>query len=134
MASGEVRFVYRHFIVIGQESIFAAMGTECAAEQDMFWEYHDAIFDDWERGRQNGFGFGWLNETAADLDLDAAEFEDCIRSGRPFERVRASQIDGMGRGINSTPSVFINGARVGGGDYEAYRRAIEDALASSGGR
>lgn len=126
-----MRFVYRHFIVIGTESVFAAMGTECAAEQDMFWEFHDAIFDDWSQGRQNGFDFTWLQGTAAGLHMDTAEFEDCIQSGRAFERVRASQIDGMGRGINSTPTVFINGTRVGGADYEEYRSAIEDALAES---
>ena len=131
MDSGKVRFVYRHFVVIGTESIFAAMGTECAAEQDKFWEYHDAIFDDWADGRQNGFRMAWLQDTASSLDIDAAEFEECIQSGRAFERVRASQIDGMGRGINSTPSVFVNGVRVGGDDYEEYRSAIEDALEKS---
>ena len=107
------------------------MGTECAAEQDKFWEYHDAIYDNWAAGRQNGFTFAWLQETAGDIGIDAAEFEECIQSGRAFERVRASQIDGMGRGINSTPSVFVNGLRVGGEDYEEYRSAIEDALVES---
>ena len=107
------------------------MGTECAAEQDKFWEFHDAIFDNWSDGRQNGFGFLWLQGTAESLAMDTAQFEECIQSGRAFERVRASQIDGMGRGINSTPSVFVNGIRVGGADYEAYRSAIEDALESS---
>ena len=76
MDTGKVRFVYRHFVVIGQESIFAAMGTECAAEQDRFWEYHDAIFDDWANGRQNGFRLAWLQGTASNLDIDAAEFEE----------------------------------------------------------
>ena len=131
MDSGKVRFVYRHFIVIGTESVFAAMGTECAAEQDKFWEYHDAIFDDWANGRQNGFRMAWLQDVAGDIGIDATEFEECIQSGRAFERVRASQIDGMGRGINSTPSVFVNGIRVGGDNYEEYRSAIEDALEES---
>ncbi len=131
MDSGKVRFIYRHFIVIGTESVFAAMGTECAAEQDKFWEYHDAIFDDWANGRQNGFRMAWLQDTAGSIGIDATEFEECIQSGRAFERVRASQIDGMGRGINSTPSVFVNGTRVGGDNYEEYRTAIEDALEES---
>ena len=85
-----------------------------------------------ENGRQNGFGFAWLNATAETLELDGAEFEECLRSGHTFERVRASQFDGVERGINSTPSVFVNGVHVrAGGDYEAYRKAIEDALASA---
>ena len=130
METGKVRFVYRHFIVISEESLIAAMGTECAAEQDMFWEFHDAIFDDWANARQEGFSVSWLRTTAYGLDLDAAEFDECMQSERAFERVRASHFDGIDRGVNSTPTVLVNGNRVGG-DYEAYRRAIEDALAES---
>ena len=53
-----------------------------------------------------------------------------MESGRAFERVKASQLDGMERGIDSTPSVFVNGNRASG-DYEAYRKAIEDAIEDS---
>lgn len=131
MESGKVRLVYRHFIVISEESLIAAMGTECAAEQDMFWELHDAIFDDWEEARTSGFSVAWLRTTAYSLDLDESEFDECMQSERAFERVRASHFDGVDRGVNSTPTVFVNGNRVGG-DYEAYRRAIEAALEESG--
>ena len=130
METGKVRFVYRHFIVISEESLIAAMGTECAAEQDMFWELHDAIFDNWVEARASGFSVPWLRDTAYSLDLDEAEFDECMRSDRAFERVRASHFDGLDRGVNSTPTVLVNGNRVGG-DYEAYRKAIEAALADS---
>ena len=130
METGKARFVYRHFIVISEESLIAAMGTECAAEQDMFWEFHDAIFDDWTEARSSGFSVAWLRETADSLELDVAEFDECMQSERAFERVRASHFDGVDRGINATPTVLVNGNRVGG-DYEAFRRAIEDALAES---
>ena len=130
METGKVRFAYRHFIVISEESLIAAMGTECAAEQEMFWELHDAIFDNWAEAQTSGFSAWWLRETAYSLDLDAAEFDECMRSERPFNRVRASHFDGMDRGVNGTPTVFVNGNRVGG-DYEAYRRAIESAVAES---
>ena len=53
-----------------------------------------------------------------------------MQSGRAFERVRASHFDGIERGVNSTPTVLVNGNRVGG-DYEAYRQAIENALRDS---
>ena len=106
------------------------MATECSAEQDMFWEFHDAIFDDWLEARSSGFSVTWLRETADSLELDAVEFDECMQSGRAFERVRASHFDGIDRGVNSTPTVLVNGNYVGG-EYEAYRRAIEDALAEA---
>ena len=130
METGKARFVYRHFIVISEESLITAMGTECAAEQDMFWDLHDAIFDNWAEARASGFSVSWLRETAYSLDLDADDFDECMRSKRAFERVRASHFDGIDRGINSTPTVLVNGNRVGGG-YEAFRQAIEAALAES---
>ena len=73
METGKARFVYRHFIVISEESLIAAMATECAAEQDMFWEYHDAIFDNWAEARSNGFSPAWLKATADGLELDDVE-------------------------------------------------------------
>ena len=130
METGKARFVYRHFIVISEESLLAAMATECAAEQDMFWEYHDAIFDNWAEARSSGFSPAWLKATADGLELDDVEFDECMQSGRAFERVRASHFDGIERGVNSTPTVLVNGNRVDG-DYEAYRQAIESALRES---
>ena len=125
-----MRFVYRHFIVISENSLIAAMATECSAEQGMFWEFHDNIFDNWVEARASGFSVTWLRETADSLELDAVEFDECMQGDRAFERVRASHFDGMDRGISSTPTVLVNGNRVGG-DYEAFRRAIEDALAEA---
>lgn len=126
-----MRFVYRHFIVISEESLITAMGAECAAEQDMFWEFHDAVFDNWSEAQDRGFSVPWLRTTAYSLDIDDVEFDECMRSERAFERVRASHFDGIGRGVNSTPTVLVNGNRVGG-DYEAFRQAIENALEESG--
>ena len=127
METGEVRFVYRHFIVINEASVVAAMGTECAAEQDMFWEFHDAIFDNWFDANQNRFAYPWLQDTADDLGMDAANFDECMQSGRAFERVKASHLDASERGIQGTPTVFVDGNRVGG-EFEAYRQAIQSAL------
>lgn len=122
-----MRFVYRHFIIIDENSLMAAMATECSAEQGMFWEFHDAIFDNWAEAQTEDFSVDWLIETADRLNLDRVKFDECMESGRAFERVRASHFDGIDRGINGTPTVMVNGNRVIGG-YEEYRRAIEDAL------
>ncbi len=119
--------MYRHFIVISEASIVAAMGTECAAEQNMFWEFHDAIFDNWSDANQNRFAYPWMQDTADDLGMDAVNFDKCMQGERAFEQVKASHLDAIERGIQSTPSVFVNGNLVQG-DFEAFRQAIEVAL------
>ena len=119
--------MYRHFIVISDASVVAAMGTECAAEQNMFWEFHDAIFDNWSDANQNRFAYPWMQDMADDLGMDAVNFDECMQGERAFERVKASHFDAIERGIQSTPSVFVNGNLVQG-DFEAFRQAIEAAL------
>lgn len=130
METGDARLVYRHFIVIGQESVIAAMGSECAAEQDGFWEFHDALFDNWAGANSGAFLYDNLLGYAEDLGLDGALFDECMQSGRAFERVRTEHIDAEDQGINATPTVFVNGKRVSG-DYDAFRQAIESELAAN---
>ena len=128
MDTGKARFVYRHFIVVGEESIIAAMGAECAAEQGSFWQFHDALFENWQGANQGHFRFEALQGFAGEIGMDAEQFDDCMTSGRAFERVRAEHLDAESRGVNATPTVLINGERVGGG-YEAFQQAIDAALA-----
>ena len=122
--------MYRHFIVVGEESIIAAMGAECAAEQGNFWQFHDALFENWQGANQGHFRFPALQGFADEIGMDAAQFEDCMISGRAFERVRAEHLDAQSRGVNGTPTVLINGERVGG-PYEAFQQAIDAALADA---
>ena len=106
------------------------MGAECAAEQGNFWQFHDALFENWQGANQGHFRFAALQSFADDLGMDAALFESCMISGRAFERVRAEHLDAESRGVNGTPTVLINGERVGG-PYEAYQQAIDAALAAA---
>ena len=119
--------MYRHFIVVGQESLIAAMGAECAAEQDSFWAFHDTLFENWSGENEGAFAYSKLQGYSHDLGMNAAEFTDCMENGRGFNRVRAHHEDAMSRGIDSTPTVLINGERVFG-SYQAFQQAIEAAL------
>ena len=119
--------MYRHFIVVGQESLIAAMGAECAAEQDRFWAFHDTLFENWSGENEGAFAYSKLQGYSDDLGMNAAEFTDCMENGRGFNRVRAHHEDAMSRGIDSTPTVLINGERVYG-SYQTFQQAIEAAL------
>ena len=73
----QVRFVFRHLAFIGPESRWAAEATECANEQDRFWDYYDKLFE--EQGGENvgDFSQDRLKQFAADLDLDTETFNQC---------------------------------------------------------
>ena len=41
--TGKIRFVFKHLIIFGDESVLAAEAAECAAEQNQFWPYYHAL-------------------------------------------------------------------------------------------
>src|SRR5258708_13677974 len=49
--AGKLKFVFRNFAFLGQESIWAAEGAEGAGEQGKFWNYHDYLYE--HRGGEN---------------------------------------------------------------------------------
>jgi len=42
--TGKVRMAYVHYPILGVDSMTAAQATECAAQQDSFWDYHNLLY------------------------------------------------------------------------------------------
>lgn len=126
--AGQVRFVYRDFplnsIHPGAEP--AAQAANCANEQDMYWEYHDALFSGMYALERDGF-----LQIANDLGLDEEAFSECFDSGRQSAEIAADLQDGLSIGVQSTPTFFINGFQVlGAQPYATFKSIIDDILAS----
>lgn len=126
METGDVRFGYVHFAFLGEESTTSAAATECAAEQDMFWEYHDALFEE-DNWRQ--FDAESLKRIGGDLGLETEQFNECIDSGRTVALVE--QDSGFARqlGVSSTPTFAVNGRPIQGAlPFERFQELIEEML------
>ncbi|HRQ38925.1 MAG TPA: thioredoxin domain-containing protein [Chloroflexota bacterium] len=128
-ASGQVRFEYNNFAFIGTESQKAAEAAECANEQGMFWQYHDTLFAN-QRGENVGaFSNAMLKNFAIAIGLDTDAFNSCFDSGRYASLVRGEKSEGEERGVNSTPTLFINGEQLSGGlTFEQYQQLINARL------
>ena len=103
----------------------AAMAAECAAAQGKFWEYHDTLFDN-----QPSFSRDELLGYADDLGLDRARFTACLDSDAPRAAIRQDVAAGTKLGVESTPTLFLNGRTVRGalrGDTLGYAIVIERA-------
>lgn len=128
--AGKVRFIYKDFAFLGQESHWAAEAAKCAAEQDRFWEYHDKLF--WsQRGENEGaFSKANLKKFARELGLNAQAFDECLDSGRYAEAVDQETKEGRARGVNGTPTFFINGRELRGmpRSFAELRNMIEEEL------
>ncbi|MBN2146594.1 MAG: thioredoxin domain-containing protein [Anaerolineales bacterium] len=127
--NGSVRIGYIHFVFLGEESYWAAEASECAAEQDAFWEYHDYLFDNHGGENQGAFSQENLTGFATELGLDTDAFSECLQSGRYTELVQAQTEMAGGIGVRSTPTFLMNGQGiVGAQPYEVFQQAIDNFL------
>jgi protein-disulfide isomerase len=127
--TGQVRFVYRNFAFIGEESIWAAVAAECANAQGRFWDYHDKLFAEQNGENEGAFNRDRLKQFGAELGLDATEFDSCVDTQEYREKIQAESDEARQVGINSTPTLFVNGRKIeGGNDYRVLKAAIESAL------
>jgi protein-disulfide isomerase len=124
--------VFRHYAFLGQESLWAAEASECAAEQGKFFPYFDKLNVQTPSGRNSGaYSKDSLKRYAGEVGLDQIAFNTCVDSGRYTAKVQAETAAGAAKGVNSTPSVFVNGQKLQGvPTWEDLLRAILAAQAA----
>ena len=131
--TGKVKLVFRDFPIqqIHPDAMSAAMAAQCAADQGKYWEYHDKIFRQQDRGSDAvvRFNAADLKKWGADIRLDAARFNECIDSGRYKDEVAKDYADGTALGIQGTPMFFINGRAVAGAQpFPVFKKIIDEEL------
>jgi protein-disulfide isomerase len=123
----KMRLVWKDFPLtqIHPQAFVAAQAGNCAREQGKFWEYHDQLF-----ANQAALQPENLKKYAAAVGLDAAKFDACLDGAKYEDRVQASLGIGTRLGINSTPTVYVNGRMVNGAQpIEVFTAIIDEELA-----
>jgi protein-disulfide isomerase len=117
----------------------AAVAGRCIFEQEpvIFWDFHDWIF-----ANQNSITPTNLNdkvmEYASSKGVDGLKLSGCIERGETAATIEKSIEEGHSVGVTSTPTLFINGRKLGGShkweqlkqviDYEIeYQKVAKDA-------
>jgi len=115
---GYARLVYHDAAFQGRkvssswdESAQAAAGARCAADQGRFWEMHDWLFANWAGENQGGFAPARLRTIAQSAELDMTAYDACMAVGDKQDAVKAETNLAVTDGINSTPTIFINGTQ-----------------------
>jgi len=123
----DVRVIFRHFpLSFHANAKGAAVASECAAEQDMFWEMHDKIF---EANLTKTMSLDTWKQAADDLGMDTDDFEDCLESDRYDDKIASQMQEGAKAGVKGTPATFINGKMVSGAlPYESIAQIIDSEL------
>lgn len=128
VAEGQVYFVYRHFPILGPESLAAANASMCANEQGMFWEYHDLLFANQVGNNAGGFSTRRLEAFAETLGLNVDAFSECLSEDRYEAAVSEDFQRGQELGIPGTPGIVVNGVLLSDFSFTSISQEIESIL------
>ena len=136
VAAGQVYYVFHQYPFIDRASVSkesqqSANASMCAAEQGLFWEYHDILFANWNGENAGAFSDKRLIAFAETLGLDMDIFTGCFEDNRYHDEIQADLDLGTEMGVSSTPSVFVNGEHITPGFIPSFadiQQAVEAAL------
>jgi protein-disulfide isomerase len=141
VATGKLHLVFRNFPFLGTESLTAAQGAICAADQGRGWPYileayrqqaaagqttHEQI----DAGR---FSAANLDELAGSLGLDRTAFRSCLADPATTAAVQQQYREDAALGVRGTPSFALNGTLIASPpqDVVGWRALLESALAEA---
>jgi protein-disulfide isomerase len=122
----KIRLVFKDFPLPNHtQAPKAAEAAHCAGEENKYWEMHDKLF-----ANPQALDVATLKQHATTLGLDQAKFTQCLDSGKFADAVKADMELGSKLGINSTPTLYVNGRPViGAQPYDYFVSVIEEELA-----
>jgi len=127
--SAKAKFVFRQFpLSFHADAHLAAQASLAAHAQGKFWEYHDLLF-----AHQSELGRDDLVKYAATAGLDVTKFEAAL-DGKTYAGVVDDELElGKQAMVDGTPTIFVNGKRVGNAtDFAAVAKEVDEALAAAG--
>lgn len=126
-----VTFVARYFPMPGHRNgELAARTAEAAARQGKFEEMYNKLFTtqkEWGESQE------WKEDVfrgyAKQLGLNMQRFDADLADPEVAGRVQDDQRDGLGLGVQGTPTFFVDGTQVRTpASYEAFKALIDDRL------
>ena len=115
VANDQLRIVHHDINLLGRggdESLIPALGGYCALQQGKYWDYSHWIYNNQDGENQGGFKRDRVIQIAAAAGLDQAAFTTCLDSSAASDAVSAITTKATGElGINSTPTIYLNGTQ-----------------------
>ncbi len=132
--TGKANLVFVDLAFLGSDSPKAAQASYCAEDQEMYWDYHDLLYDSQEPKIDGGWADSErLKAFAFSLGLDMELFESCLDSGKYSKRVQYNIQQAREHGVRGTPGFFIVGPdgqqQLGGAQPFSVFKQILDTMA-----
>lgn len=128
--TNKIRFAYRHFPLtsIHPNSQKASEASECANEQNKFWDYYDLLFKNQTTWSPQSVADAADSFTgyASEIGLNKDQFRSCLDTDKYKDKVENDASDGSKVGVDGTPTLFINGTKIVGAQPFAQIQQIID--------
>ena len=124
--SGEIRYIVVPYS-LRPETVLAANGGLCSAEQERFFEYSTAMFAQYDQpDARQPEGVLRAAEVAG---VDTEQFSQCLDENRYNDVLQNNIAAVSAAGISSTPNFFVNGQLVPGAQpFAAFQQLIDTLL------
>jgi protein-disulfide isomerase len=121
----KIRFVVRDFPLtsLHQNAFKAALAANAANAQGKFFEYTELLYNN-----QNALDTASLKKYAAQVGLNQKQFDADLDGEKYASEVRKDMTEGENYGINSTPTIYINGVKARNLSAQTFRKMIDRAL------
>ena len=128
----QVKLIFRDFPLdaIHPWARTASLAGRCAYQQDpkAFWKLYDLIYDNQEIISASDV-FDKMMDYAARASLNTDTFKSCLSGPQATAEVDASLANGKVMDVRSTPTLFVNGRRLVGGDPHTLQQYIDFEVA-----
>jgi protein-disulfide isomerase len=128
--TGKVRVVYRYFPLSGHEpgATMAALAAECAADQGMFWPYHDRVYQMTRVDQQGAVQFDDLVDYASTMGMNESIFRTCLSTQQHGDTVSSSLAEAQQLQLQGTPSIFVGDTLLPDYSFPTLQAEIERQL------
>jgi len=129
----QVKVIYKNFPLNSHPyAMVAARAAEAARKQGKHKEMHNLLFENqkiWTRGNPEQYFIGYARE----IGLMVEQFRADLNSAEMQKKVLADKEEGINRGVNATPTFFINGEKVeqNPAKYEGFKALVLAELQKS---
>jgi len=125
---GKVKLAFKNFPLNNHQfARKAAAAALAAGKQGKFWEYHDRLFQNYNRLNDQV-----VQEQAQQLGLDMQKFEKDMNDPQIMQVINQDYQDGAKAGVRGTPTIFVNGSLLRNTSLEGFQAAIDKELEKRG--
>jgi len=120
----KVKLVFKNFPLdshaFAQQAAVAALS---AGRQGKFWEFHDELFKNYNQLNEE-----IVQQIVDGLKLNKSQFEKDRQDPLLLEIVKHDFNQGIEAGVNSVPTVFVNGRRLKQRSLDGFQELIDKEL------